>query len=163
MERGARTGRTEGVFAWIGFQQRNQLWHISYRQIEIDAKQIGQLPNPGDEGEILLGIEVQIIVKRRRNSVGGDAAKPNRIAIRRRFRDRIHANIAARTTTIFDNETLPRQFRHARAIDARQHVRGTAGGKGIDVAHRPARPIARLRAANAWHCQKAGAGQHGSA
>ena len=74
-----------------------------------------------------------------------------------------HANIATRAAAIFHDKALARQFRHARAIDARKHIGGTAGWKGVDVAHRPARPIARLRAGDAGQGQKACASQHGPA
>ena len=75
-----------------------------------------------------------------REHVVGDAAEPDRVAVRRRFRDRIRAQHAAGAGLVLDHEGLPGQFAHLLAEHARERVGGAAGRKAVDIFHLPDRP-----------------------
>src|SRR5881394_3499562 len=57
-----------------------------------------------DRRKILLGIERQLGVERRRDGVAGDAVEADRVAVGRRLGDDVGADIAARPALVLDNE-----------------------------------------------------------
>jgi hypothetical protein len=69
------------------------------------------------------------------------AQQADRIAVGRGVSDRIGADVAARAAAIVDDELLAGKLGQLLADDAREHVRGAAGGKEVDVLHRLGGPV----------------------
>jgi hypothetical protein len=138
---GARSAGAEEVLAGIGLHQSDQLRHRVRRKSELGDKDVGHRPQHADRRKILLGIERQLGVERRRDGVAGDAVEADRVAVGCRLGDDVGADIAARTALVLDNELLAGELAQFLADDARQHVRGGAGREQVDVAHLLGRPI----------------------
>ena len=71
-----------------------------------------------------------------------------RVAVRRRSRDRLGADIAAGARPVLDDELLAQALRQRLRHQARDDVGGVAGRKADDHVHRPGR--IGLRFGNAW-------------
>ena len=141
MRAGARSAGAEEVLAGIGLHQGHQLRHRVRRKGELGDEDVGHRPQHADRREVLLGIERQLGVERRRDRVAGDGVEPDRVAVGRRLGEDVGADIAARTALVLDDELLAGELAQFLADDARQHVGGGTCREGVDVAHRLGRPV----------------------
>ena len=89
-----------------------------------------------DRREIAHGIVGHVPIEARIDGVRGDRRHQQRVAVGRRLRDLIGADIAARAHPVVHHELLAQQLSHLRAHDARDGVGRTTGGEGDDHANR---------------------------
>ena len=141
MRAGARSAGAEEVLAGIGLHQRDQLGHRVRRESEFGDEDVGHRPQHADGREVLVGIERQPGVERRRDRVAGDAVEADRVAVGRRLGDGVGADIAARAALVLDQELLAGELAQFLADDARQHVGGCACREQVYVAHRLRGPV----------------------
>jgi len=73
--------------------------------------------------------------------------EPDRVAVGRRFRDRIRGDVAAGTGLGLDDDRLPELFRESVGDDARQRVGRAASGKSMQQSDRARRIIVGKRRA----------------
>jgi hypothetical protein len=155
MQRGAEAGGGVGVFARLLLERREQFLEVRGEQVLLRGQDVRQLPHAGDEGEILARTVRELGVAADREHVGGDAAEPDRVAVRRRLRDRVRAQHAAGAGLVLDHEGLTGQFAHLLAEHARERVGGTAGRKAVDILHGTDRP-GLCRPAYTWRQKRRG-------
>src|SRR2546425_6034286 len=91
-----------------------------------DAGRDAHLP---DGREILDWIVGHLLVEPGIDRMRRHRRHQQRVAVRRRFRDDIGADIAARAGPVLHHEWLSEQLRHSRTHDACDGIRRTAGGE----------------------------------
>jgi hypothetical protein len=67
----------------LAFSERDQLGHRVGREVDARHQHVRHLPQDGDAGEVLAGVERQLGVERRRDGVRGDGVEADRVAVRR--------------------------------------------------------------------------------
>ena len=95
---------------------------IRYRHRRIDDQQQRQLMQDPDRREIVLRIVAQIPIKGGPDADRTVGPKQNRIAVRRRMRHRLGADMAAGARAIVHHHLLAELARHGGGHCARQHV-----------------------------------------
>src|SRR6059058_1040502 len=99
---------------------------------------VGPNGDARDRRDIADEIETELVVECRVDGVRG-AAKKESVAVWRRTHDRLSAQTAASTHSIFDHEWLAEPFRQPLTDQTREDVRRAAGAKPDDDAHWPRR------------------------
>jgi hypothetical protein len=104
----------------------------------VDLHHIRGADDARDRHDVADEIEIKFVVERRADCI----IQPNqeeRIPIWGCTHDRLSADIAAGTRSVFDEELLAETLRKPLADQARRYVRRTAGGSDDDDTHRPRR------------------------
>ena len=109
---------------------------------------VGRPAEIGDVGEIADRVEVRVLVHCRRQHVRRHAGDLQRLAVRRRSRDRLGADQAAAAGAVLDDRTADRTSAELLGQHPAQQVVGAAGGVGHDDAYRLGRPVRRR-----WCCR----------
>ena len=158
MRRRAGTGGGERVLARVLLRQRDQVGDGLHRQVEPHHQHIGHRPQHGDGGEVLVHVEGELAVERRRDRLRGHGIEADGVAVGCGAGDRLAADIAAGAGLVLDDELLPGHLRELGADDARERVGRPARREDVDVAHRLVGPVA-LGAGEARGEERAGQGR----
>ncbi|HEX2538470.1 MAG TPA: hypothetical protein VHL13_09325 [Pseudolabrys sp.] len=153
---------TERAVARIGRRQLRIGLGIGDQFLDRRERRVGtgrhdhrRLADKDHRREIALRVVFDILVHQ---LVGGGLpgrGEQDRVAVRRRARDRGRADIAAGAALVFHDEGLAELLAEIVRETARDHVRGSAGREGDHERHRSGRP--RVRAG------RRGLRQHGQA
>ena len=137
----AVAGGTETQLIGFGFRQRHQRLHRFNRQRRVRHQQIGRHTQQRNRREVTHQIVRQLGIQTRVHRQLRGEGKHQCVTVRRRFRHRVHADVAARPTAIFDHHQLP----HAGARQLRQRPRNDVGAAPRRVRQHQADGFGRVR------------------
>ena len=105
IERNADTGRTEVELAGLLLGESDEILERCDRRFRAGDDQQRRRRDLNHRDEILHGIKRQLFVDRGAECVAVDGLQ-NRVAIRRRFRDRVRTDVAGRSAAVVHDERL---------------------------------------------------------
>ena len=147
MERRADAADPDRQFVRLRVRQRDQLLEILCRQIGAPDQQARHPRDHGDRREIGDRIVRQRRIKRGVDRVAAEAHQ-QRVAIRRRFRDRRRGQVAAGAGAVLDQDGLFQRRCHRIGDRARHRIGRAAGRRADQNLDRPRRKVFGARHLN---------------
>ena len=155
MRRGAGARRRHVDLAGIGLGIGDELGDRARRHRGMHQQRVRHARQPRDRREVAREVEVEPLVERAVDGVGGGADQDG-VAVGRRVDDAFGRDVAAGARLVLDHELRAEPLGEPLADQARQHVGRPAGRKSDDELHRPGRIVERagvVRAGNARHAK----------
>ena len=116
-------------------RERDQLGQRFRAHRRVHDQHVRDRRQHGDRRVILRRIVRKLRVERRRDRQVADRRKRQRVAVRRRLGAQLHADVAAGTGLVLDDEWLVECLREPVAGHSRERVGGTSGRKRHDDPH----------------------------
>ncbi len=164
MDRGAQSGRRKGHLAGLLPGERDQFLGALGRHVRMHHQQQRRHREQRHGGEILPGVVRQLAGEQAGIDHERAVDHADGVAVRRRRRDRLRADLARAAAAIVDHERLPERAFEMRLHQPRQDVGRAARRIRHDHAHRALRIILRRRDARECRerkaCQDASPVQH---
>ena len=134
--RRAVAGRSEEVFAGVLADERDRLRHVVCRKdLRVHREAVGGGGDLADRREVFDDVVGRVLDERRRDGEGVHRHH-ERVAVGRRLRDEVGADVAARPGLVFHDHGLAPFLGELRPDDAREDVDAGAGRERHDERHR---------------------------
>ncbi len=138
MDRRAVAGRCHVQLSGIGFYIGDELGNVVGRDRRIDLQHVGHARHAGDRREVAFQIELGIVEERGVDRIHcGD--KQQRVAVRRRRRDRFAGEIAGGAGPVLDDHRLAESAGYELSDQAGDNVGRAAGRESENQPDRAAR------------------------
>ena len=173
MSRAAVAARAERELAGIRLRVGDEFLRRVDGQRRVDDQHVRRDRDERDRREVLHRVVRHLRVKARVHRVRRQRAHQDRVAVGRRLRDEVGADVAARAGPVVDDNALAPVLARLLRDGAADDVERSAGRKGDDELHRPVRigrgglragvrcrQATRARAAAAMDEQKSESGDH---
>ena len=144
-------------------RQRDEVLQRLGFDLRMHDEQHRHIGDVGDGNERGLGVERHLGVEELIGCEDAGRRHQQRVAVGRRLRDRVGADIAAGARAVFHDDRLAERLRHLVADRARQHVGEPAGRERRDHADRTVGIILRQRRAGVAPDAAAFQSRHGDA
>ena len=118
----AGAGRRVGDLAGIGFGVGDELRQRVRRHRRVHHHRVGHIGEQRDRGEILHAVERHVGDERVVHRVHAHRVEQDRVAVRRRARDRAGADVARAAGAVLDDDRLAHRLMQMQRHDARQNV-----------------------------------------
>src|SRR5438552_5818274 len=138
MRRRADPARSKVDLPRIGFRIGDELGDVVSWDRQVYLHHVSQSHRPGNRDAVADEVEGKPFVERRVDGVVR-ADEDDSVTIWRSAECGLHADIAARTDPVLDDELLAQMIRQILADDARNDVVGAARRKANNPVHRPCR------------------------
>ena len=136
MRRGADAGRAVGDAAALRLGPGDEALEIlDGHVLRRDHGDVGHFPGEGDEQEVALRVVAHVAIGELVDGSVGDRRGAERVAVGRRFRDRVHADVAGSAGAVLHHEGLAEALRKLLGHQAGEHVGRAAGRPGDEDAH----------------------------
>ena len=135
MEIAAVAGRGIGELARLRLRERDQILDCFRRHRVVHDQHEGRRDDERHRRKIAHGVERQLR-KQGRIHYEWKRMQERRVAVGRRPRGKLGADVAVRPGAVIDEHALAREFRHLRSDETRHDVEAAAGRVGDDHAYR---------------------------
>ena len=147
--------------AGLGLGERDQFRHVFRRQARMDRQHIGGAADHDHRGKIRGRIVRQIGIEAHGECVGAERRDSDGVTVRRRARDGVRPDGAARAGTVVDDDLLAEPHPELLRDDAGGDIGRTAGRERHDHADRLVRPVDHVPGARRSGYGERHKGQHG--